>query len=480
MMRIWKRSLATQFICLMLFALLLSQAISFFISWDERGQAVRDAYRGEFLNRAEAVARLLETTPPGLEDDITGANNTLNTRYWVTAEGPAADPVAWRQTAWQHLTQPFSSSDSAIFVAKALKTDLRHDKTGAKAVAASPWMDVPAGEWNSPRPAKFIRLDNYYGVGLAVQLNHGAWLNTAFAKPAMGGFWTSQSVLTLLVTALILSAIMILATRRITRPMRRMAIAAEALGRGEAMTPLPETGPEDIRNTAEAFNRMQDRLQRFVADRTRMLAAIGHDLRTPITTLRLRAEFVTDSETREKMLATIDEMQKMTEATLSFAREEAAAEETRAIDLSALVQSLSDDLADLGHDVTFTNGHKIPYRCRADALRRAIRNLIENAVRYGQRARVTMVRGEDGIDIIIDDDGPGIPAHLAEQVFVPFFRLEDSRNRETGGVGLGLSIARSIVRNHGGDIRLVNSATGLSAIITLPAIGTSSRLSEAA
>jgi len=479
-MRIWERSIATQFICLMLLALLLLQAIGFLISWDERGHALREAYKGEFLSRAEAVARLLETTPPSIEDDITRANGTLNTRYWVTAEGPAADPAAWRKAAWDRLTQPLSTSESSIYIAKALKSDLRHDNTGAKAAASSPWTDLSADEWHFPRPAKFIRLDNYYGVGLAVQLNRGTWLNTAFAKPAANGFWTSQSVLTLTVTALIMSLIMVLAARGITRPMRRMAVAAEALGRGEATPPLPETGPEDIRHTAQAFNRMQERLQRFVADRTRMLAAIGHDLRTPITSLRLRAEFVGESEIREKMLSTIDEMQKMTEATLSFAREESAAEETRSIDLSALVQSLSDDLADLGHDVIFTNGFKIPYRCRAEALRRAIRNLIENAVRYGERARVSMANGEDSIDIIIEDDGPGIPPNLAEQVFVPFFRMEDSRNRETGGVGLGLSIARSIVRNHGGDIRLINGRSGFRAVVTLPAIDTGNRLSAAA
>ncbi|MGE0241724.1 MAG: ATP-binding protein [Parvibaculaceae bacterium] len=479
MIRIWERSIATQFICLMLLALLLSQAIAALVSWDERGNALREAYKGEFLGRAEAVARLLETTPPAIENDITRANNTLNTRYWVTAEKPG-DPAQWRQAAWAQLTQPFSQSESALFIAKALQKDLRHDKTGASAVADSGWTDLKPGEWHFPRPAKFIRLDDGYGVGLAIELNRGTWLNTAFAKPAASGFWSSPTVLSFAVTALTLSIIMVLAARGITRPMRRLAVAAEALGRGEATEALPETGPQDIRHTAEAFNKMQERLKRFVADRTRMLAAIGHDLRTPITSLRLRAEFVGDAEVREKMLATIDEMQKMTEATLTFAREESAVEETRSVDLSALVQSLSDDLADMGHDVTFDNGLKISYRCRADALRRAIRNLIENAVRYGKRARVSIARAEDTIDIVIEDDGPGIPPELAEQVFVPFYRLEDSRNRETGGVGLGLSIARSIVRNHGGDIRLVNHANGLRAIITLPMIDARARLAAAA
>ena len=222
--------------------------------------------------------------------------------------------------------------------------------------------------------------------------------------------------------------------------MRRLAVAAEALGRGELVKPLPESGPDDIRQTAEAFNRMQERLERFVQDRTRMLAAISHDLRTPLTSLRLRAEFVTDHDVQEKMLKTIDEIQTMTEAALAFVREEATAEATRTVDLSALVESLCDDLAELGHNVTFIDGTAINYRCRPDALRRAIRNLIENAVRYGECARVSVLLTAKSVDIAIEDDGPGIPDEVMEQVFAPFYRLEDLRNPETGGVGLGRGV----------------------------------------
>ena len=163
-----------------------------------------------------------------------------------------------------------------------------------------------------------------------------------------------------------------------------------------------------------------------------MLAAMGHDLRTPLTSLRLRAEFVTDPDVQQRMLATIDEMQTMTEAALAFAREEATVENTRAMNISALVESICDDLAELGQDVTFLEGEKIVYRCRPDALRRAFRNLIENAVRYGDRARVSVRKRQGGIDVIIEDDGPGIPEAAFEEVFAPFFRLEQSRNRETG------------------------------------------------
>jgi signal transduction histidine kinase len=173
---------------------------------------------------------------------------------------------------------------------------------------------------------------------------------------------------------------------------------------------------------------------------------------------------------REKLLLTLDEMQAMAETALAFAREEATGEPTRTIDLTALLESLCDDLADLGCDVAFSGGERMPYRCRPEALRRAVRNLVQNAVRYGARARVALRRGGDGIEIAVDDDGPGIPEAEFERVFTPFVRLEGSRNPATGGVGLGLSIARAIARDHGGDIILANRADGgLRATIGLPA-----------
>jgi len=260
------------------------------------------------------------------------------------------------------------------------------------------------------------------------------------------------------------------------QPDRRSVVAerisyalAPRLGRGEAVPPVPERGPADVRETTRAFNRMHGRLQRFVQDRTRMLAAISHDLRTPITSLRLRAEFIEDEEIRQKILETLDDMQRMTEATLAFAREEAAQEDTRPFDLAALIDSVCADLADIGQDVVFAGAARSHDLGRPSSLKRALRNLIENAVAYGRRARVALDAGEDEWRIVIDDDGPGIPAADFERVFAPFVRLEESRSRETGGIGLGMAIARSIVRGHGGDITLANRPDGgLRALIHLP------------
>jgi signal transduction histidine kinase len=470
---LWSRSLAAQIICFMLLALAISQGIGFLISWDERGQALRAAAKGEFFSRTASLARLIEGTPSSIHDGILRASDTSYTRFWLSTEEPRS-ALEWRQEARAQLAKPLPSLTKPHHDAPAPDKreleELSEATAGITAAVAAPtsWVELPPAAWPLSRPAKFVYLDDSNGMGLAVRLDSGAWLNAAFAKSLHNSIWTSQSAISLAITAAVLSLIAIGVARSIARPMRRLAGAAEALGRGETVAPLPESGPDDIRQTAEAFNRMQERLQRFVEDRTRMLAAIGHDLRTPLTTLRLRTEFVSDPDIQDKMLKTIAEMETMTEATLAFAREDATAESTRTVNLCALVESLCDDLAELGRDVTFIEGPTINYRCRPDALRRAIRNLVENAVRYGERARVRLVRTADTIDIVVEDDGPGIPNMAMEQVFAPFYRLEHSRNQETGGFGLGLSIARAIARHHGGDILLTNTHPGLRAIVSLP------------
>jgi signal transduction histidine kinase len=193
-------------------------------------------------------------------------------------------------------------------------------------------------------------------------------------------------LLSLGLAAVILSGLMVFMVRRITWPLARLALAADRFGRGETVPPLAEHGPLNVQETIRAFNHMRARLERFVQDRTRMLAAISHDLRTPITALRVRAELIDELDTRGKILTTLDEMQCITEATLAFVREDAAQEDTRLLDLDALIQSVCDDLHDMGKDVTFTGPGETLYRCRSVSLRRALSNLVENAVTYGQRA----------------------------------------------------------------------------------------------
>ena len=226
-------------------------------------------------------------------------------------------------------------------------------------------------------------------------------------------------------------------------------------------------GPKDIRDTIHSFNQMNSRLQRFVSDRTRMLAALSHDLRTPITTMRLRVELMPDSPDRDQLLSTLDEMQQMSEATLAFMRQASDTEATRKVELNAMLDSLCEDYIELGRDVYYTEAEETIISCRPVSMKRALRNLIDNAVKYGDRARVSLNTENDKVFIIIEDNGPGIPEERMEKVFEPFFRLEASRNRDTGGNGLGMAIARNIIRNHGGDIELENLEHGLRVKIGL-------------
>ena len=215
---------------------------------------------------------------------------------------------------------------------------------------------------------------------------------------------------------------------------------------------------------------MQKRLRSFIEDRTQMLAAISHDLRTPITRMRLRAEFVEDEEQRDKMLRDLDEMEAMIAATLSFARDDATREERVQIDLADLLQSLCDQAADGGGlTADYTGPRRLAMFGAPMALKRAFSNLIDNALKYGHAAHVALDAGEGEVVIAIADDGPGIPDNQLDKVFAAFYRVESSRSRETGGVGLGLAVVRSILRGHGGDIELANRPEGgLRATVTLP------------
>lgn len=268
---------------------------------------------------------------------------------------------------------------------------------------------------------------------------------------------------------LMVAAAALLAVRRAARPFGTFAAAAERLGVDVAAPPLAEDGPREVRRAAHAFNVMQARIRRFVEDRTQLLAAISHDLRTPITRLKLRAEFVEDDAERTRMLADLDEMERMIAATLAFARDDAAREERRQVDVAALVQGLVDDFAATGAAASYVGPDSLVMAARPMALKRAVANLLDNAVKYGGAARASLGREPGEVVLAIDDDGPGIPEADRERVFSPFVRIEASRCRDTGGTGLGLSVARAAIRAHGGDIALANRPDGgLRVTVALP------------
>jgi signal transduction histidine kinase len=258
---------------------------------------------------------------------------------------------------------------------------------------------------------------------------------------------------------------------RIAAPIRDFGRAAERLGVDLTAPPLTERGPQELRATIQTFNRMQDRLRRFLEDRTQMLAAISHDLRAPLTRLRLRAELVAVGEQQRKMFDDLEDMNVMIDSTLAFARNDARREPRRLVDLGVLVGDVCEDASDAGGEVSYTGQRGIDIPCRPTDIRRAVANLVDNAVKYGGCVRVDVVRDAGRVTIVVDDDGPGIPTEDQEKVFAPFYRREVARDPAKAGVGLGLSIARTIAREHGGDVTLQNHGNGgLRALIELPAL----------
>jgi signal transduction histidine kinase len=256
--------------------------------------------------------------------------------------------------------------------------------------------------------------------------------------------------------------------RMTTRSLDRLARAADAIGEEPDSAPLQAEGPSEIRRVIAAFNRMQERVRRYLVERSRLLSAISHDLKTPITRLRLRAEMLPDAELRAKMLRDLDEMQTMVGTTLNFFSTLGKDAVRQPVDIGALIESMCEDRRESGQALSVRGAAKGPYRADPQALRRCLENLVENAIRYGTSADIEISDSPERLRIAIRDRGPGIPETELERVFEPFYRLDNSRNMDSGGTGLGLSIARSIARWHGGDVTLSNAAPGLVAELALP------------
>lgn len=271
---------------------------------------------------------------------------------------------------------------------------------------------------------------------------------------------------------IILAAIMgfsFVAVRWVTHPLQQLANAAEELGNDINRPPLDENSPLEVSRAAHAFNVMQQRLRRHIQDRTQLLAAISHDLKTPITRLRLRTELLDNPNMRSRFQKDLDEMEKLVIATLDFMRGVDQQEPMQLIDIMALLESLQADAQEMKQTVTIHGSTQSPYRGKPSALKRCLNNLLDNAFKYGHSATLFVEDSETCCVIRILDEGPGIPQEHLETVFTPYYRLESSRNRDTGGTGLGLSIAQDIAHLHGGHLSLHNKASGgLEAILALP------------
>jgi signal transduction histidine kinase len=305
-----------------------------------------------------------------------------------------------------------------------------------------------------------------------VRLRDGPLVTFDSRLPRETVTWPYRLLFSIAVLLVAVVAVSLVAVRWATRPLNALADAADELGRDINRPPLAESGPVEVARAARAFNTMQARLVAYLRERTALLAAMSHDLKTPVTRLRLRSELLEDPRQRAKFVKDLDEMDAMVRDTLAFLRGLENGEPVKPVDIMALLESLQADMAEVGGQVRIEGSALAPYPGRPQALKRCLVNLLENAVKYGKSAKAIVEDDETRLEIRIRDEGPGLPQAELEKVFEPYYRVESSRSRETGGTGLGLAIARSIAEGHGGQLTLRNREEGgLEAKLVLPRSG---------
>lgn len=316
------------------------------------------------------------------------------------------------------------------------------------------------GDRNLPSPM--------VGIVISTQMENGLWLNTEVHTHK----WYYKFPLTRLARSytivLIVGVLGVIFIRRLTRPLKTLTNATGDFAQGLEFTEVPEKGPSDLKHLIESFNNMQKQVVDVVEKRTTLLAAISHDVRTPLTALRIKAELIEDKALRKDLIRSIDKMEKITASALEYLRGRSYSEPLRVVELNTLIESECHEFEEIGHKVIFNGTDSYQFKCRPDALSRAIRNLVENAVTHADEVTVTLNVKADNIEITVTDNGPGIPEQDISLVLEPFKRLSEARESKKGGFGLGLAVVQAVVEGHDGTFSLTNIKPGLKATISLP------------
>jgi signal transduction histidine kinase len=468
-MRLLPRSLFSRLVLVLLTGLVIAQLVGFAIHMHERGQLLSQASGMQSAQRIADIVKLLETLNP-LERrrivQVLSAPPILISldQPPLAVKQQDADAGA-RSVLFGAMLRRFLGDGRPVEVRVAEAPDVPFKST-AKRGPKGPGMH---GDWTPPWGAMHGASQPGLSFVAQVRLPDGVLVTFDARQPAQTTSWPYRLLLSLAVLLAAVVAVSLVAVRWATRPLITLADAAGELGKDINRPPLPEKGPEEVRRAAQAFNTMQARLIGYIRDRTRVLAAMSHDLKTPITRLRLRSELLGDTQMKEKFTRDLDEMESMVGATLDFLRGLENREPVKPVDVMALLESLQADVRETGGVVEIEGATAKPYPGGPQALKRCLGNLIENAVKYGQSARIRVDDNDVRLEIRIQDKGPGLPLAELEKVFEPFYRLEGSRSRETGGTGLGLTIARGIAEAHGGSLELRNRPEGgLEAVLALP------------
>ncbi len=468
MRRLLPDTFAGWVIVVLIGGLALSQCVTLAVNYRTRTSTATVLEHFRLAERVADVVRLVGSSPPGQRERMLAslAGPTLRASWGTRPAIADAPPRDWHAQLFDEVVQ------SALWDVpwRELRVSLRE----APPQPTGPAVAQPRKAAATPGVAQSVdeilaEHERAAVLNVSLQLDDQSWLNFEAPLVEERNVASRWSVPLLALAALAILAASVWAVRRLTAPLTTLADAAEQLGRDVNAAPLSESGPQELRQAAHAFNLMQERLQRFIRDRTLMVAAMSHDLRTPITRLRLRAEFVEDEEQRRRMLADLADMESMVDSTLAFVREEASTEATASVDLVSLVASACEDRPGVSVRFDPAVASRLPYVCRPVSLTRCLANVVDNAVKYGGTAEVGLAATDSSITIVVEDRGPGIAAGDRERAFAPFTRLDPSRNRDTGGTGLGLTIARTIARAHGGDVGLEDRpGGGLRVTLTLP------------
>lgn len=392
------------------------------------------------MEKVATITRILDAVAPTQRPGLArAASDQISVARWLPTHADAGLPV---------LADP-SFHSGAPHLGALL------ERPGARIESYEPG-DWPAG-LSDPRYA------------LMVQLSDGSWAEFSAPARSWGLNETPRTLIILLLTLSSTLLVALIATRYLAAPLQRFAEGAKRFGVDFRAPPITVVGPREIRQAIQAFNATQAQLQYFLDDRTQMLAAISHDLRSPLTRMRLRGEFIEDTEQQAKLFKDVDEMQAMITRALEFFRDDARLEQATAFDLAQLLHTVIDDYKDAGVEVAYSGPERFVYVGRPIGLKRALVNLIDNAIKYGREPEVRLQARAEQVEVQVLDRGPGIVVEQRERVFVPFYRIEGSRNKHTGGVGLGLSAARAIVLEHGGSLLLADrEGGGLKAMVILP------------
>jgi len=456
--------------------LILAQLVSMGIHFRDRGQFLYHNLGIASIQRIAGVVKLMDSLAPEQRLDAIRALNSPGLRIKFV-DGPVTqmqpdNPLYRPMQVFRKRLQRNLGTERKI------RIDVRPEQRNPPYREASP-RGRPGGNGNHERRNSRMphRMEGMMGrlprpgpaFLVQVELRSGNWLSFDQHLPAGLFEWPRKlftSLIVLLVIAIFASWFIV---RHLTKPLDNLSKAAESLGRDLRQPPLPETGSSEVRKAAAAFNQMQVRIRRFIDDRSNMLGAVSHDLKTPLTRLRLRTELLEDAKIQQKFEQDLSEMEVMIDSALDFMRGIDTEEPLQQTDIEALLESLQSDAQEMGKEIGLSGSSTAPYPCRPLALKRCLSNLINNALKYAGSATIRIEDSKTQLKIAIEDNGPGIPEHQLERVFDAFYRLEKSRNKETGGNGLGLGIARNVARSHGGDLLLSNRAnTGLCAQLILP------------